>query len=155
MFIRKKKLKSNEYAYLVKNSYNKRKKQSRQTAKKYLGRVIKIESSKDKTSASSMKESIINELLKNNFKLSKNRLIKEDIVVDLENISVNENCKEICLELNNGFLCKYTLSNLLNFDTHNLNQKELIQKLAESLVLAGVNLDNESFVKIFNSINKV
>ena len=39
MFVRTKKIRGKEYAYLVSNRYNKRKKQSRQKSTKYAGKV--------------------------------------------------------------------------------------------------------------------
>ena len=49
MFIRIKKIKGKEYAYLVKNTWKKRKKSSRQTSSSYLGKVIKLKKTNNKS----------------------------------------------------------------------------------------------------------
>jgi hypothetical protein len=150
MFIRKKNVNGIEYAYLVENKYNKRKKQSRQKATKYLGKIIKLPENKAQTEAITTKESIINELIGQGFSLNKNLLKKDSITIDLNKLSVDENNKSVCIELNEGFLCAHTLTNLLSFSSKNLTQKEIIMKFADAFVSAGINLHHESFIKIFN-----
>lgn len=151
MFIRKKKIAGSEYAYLVENKYNKRKKQSRQKSKEYLGKVIRLNPSKGPINAPSIKEALILELTSKGFKQKKNLFILDDISIDLENLTVKQNEKNICLELNEGFLCNKTLTNLFNFNTRNLNEKEIILKFADIFVSAGINLHHDSFISIFNN----
>ena len=155
MFIRKKKIKNQEYAYLVKNKYNKRKKQSRQKSTKYLGRVITLGSVDRQTQALTVEEALINELSLYNFKKKDRMLMKGNIIIDLDNFSVVQDGKNICLELNEGFLCNLTLKNILEFDSNNLNQKELIHRFADALLSAGINLHHDSFIQIFNSSFKL
>jgi hypothetical protein len=155
MFIRKKKINNNEYAYLVENRYHKKKKQSRQKTSKYLGKVINLGNSNKQTQASTINEAIINELNRFGFKESKNKLIKNGIEIDLGTFQVIEGSKKICLELNEGFLCNLTLTNLLNFNSQNLNQKEIIHNFADAFVSAGINLHYESFINIFNTQNTI
>jgi hypothetical protein len=152
MFIRKKKIKNKEYAYLVENKYNKKKKQSRQKSKKYLGKVIKLDTTNKMIKASTIKEAIIKELSLIGFKKEDNKLIKKSIIVDLDNFTVKEKNRNICLELNEGFMCNFTLYNLLKFNPKNLTQKEIIHKLAEAFVSAGINLHHEAFIDIYNNI---
>ncbi|MBT3691222.1 hypothetical protein HOG16_03205 [Candidatus Woesearchaeota archaeon] len=154
MFIRKKKIRGKEYAYLVENRYNKKKKQSRQKSTSYLGKVIILSSADRQTVASTLKEAIINELTNVGFKFKDNQLVKDSIVIDLNTVEVKENNKKVCLELNEGFLCTLTLNNLINFNSQNLNQKEIIHQLANSFVSAGINLHHESFVNIFTNMFK-
>lgn len=151
MFIRKKKVNNTEYAYLVENKYNKRKKQSRQKTTKYLGKVIKLSRNNSRTEATTIKEAVINELLSQGFVLNNNMLKKESVTIDLDALSVGENNKSVCLELNEGFLCNLTLTNLLSFTSQNLTQKEIIMKFADSFISAGINLHHDSFIKIFNN----
>ncbi len=154
MFIRKKKIGGKEYAYLVENKYSKRKKQSRQKSTKYLGKVINLGSADSQTQASTVRQSIINELISLNFKQDNSKLIKDNIIVDLDSLDVKENNKSICLELNEGFLCNLTLTNLINFNSENLNQKEIIHSFADAFISAGINLHHESFVSVFNDTFK-
>ena len=151
MFIRKKKINNVEYAYLVENKYNKRKKQSRQKTTKYLGKIIKLPENKTQTKATTIKGSVINELIGKGFILNKNLLMKDSINIDLDRLSVDENNKSVCIELNEGFLCNHTLTNQLSFSSKNLTQKEIIMKFADAFVSAGINLHHESFIKIFNN----
>lgn len=154
MFIRKKKINGFEYAYLVENRYSKRKKQSRQKSTKYLGRVINLGKADKPTEASTAKEALINELINLGFKFTDDKLIKEGMLVDLKTTTVTKNNKQICLEINEGFLCNSTLNSLLSFSTDNQNQREIIHNLANIFVSAGINLHHESFVKIFNNTIK-
>ncbi len=154
MFIRKKKIGGKEYAYLVENRYNKKKKQSRQKSTIYLGKVISVGFADRQTVASTLKEAIINELKGIGFSLRNNQLTKNNIIIDLNTVEVKENNKKVCLELNEGFLCTLTLSNLINFNSEDLNQKEIIHQLANSFVSAGINLHHESFVNIFTNMFK-
>ncbi len=154
MFIRKKKINGKEYAYLVENKYNKRKKQSRQRSTKYLGKVFNLGFADNQTQASTVKQAIINELTNLGFKQNKNKLTKGNISINLDTFDVKENNKDICLELNEGFLCNLTLTNLLNFNSNNMNQKEIIHNFANAFVSTGINLHHESFINIFNGTFK-
>jgi len=151
MFIRKKSINGKEYAYLVENKYNKKKKQSRQKSTTYLGKVIPLGNFDRQTDASTIKDLLINELTSIGFKSEDNSLYMEKVNINLDNCSVRESNKKVCLQLNSGFLCDLTLSNLLKLDIENLNQKEIIQKLAESIILSGLNLKHETFINIYNN----
>jgi hypothetical protein len=151
MFIRKKVINGKEYAYLVENKYNKKKKQSRQKSTKYLGKVINIGIADRQTVASTIKEALINEFIPKGFFQKGESLIKKGIVIDLKSSTVKEGNKEVCLEINEGFLCTLTLTNLLNFNSENLNEKETIKSIAESFISAGINLHHTSFIDIYNN----
>ena len=151
MFIRKKKISGKEYAYLINNRYNKRKKQSRQKSTKYLGKVIKLSNFDNPTQASTVRQSIINEFSQRGFKLNNNKLINKDIMIDLENLTVTCKNKSICLELNEGFLCDHTLINLINFNDEDLNQKEMVHKFADAFVSSCINLHHDSFIELFKN----
>ena len=154
MFIRKKRIGGKEYAYLIENKYNKRKKQSRQRSTIYLGKVINLGSADRQTVASTVKEAIINELIRFGFTQEDDKLIREKVIVDLKSIEVKESNRNICLEMNEGFLCNQTLTNLINFNSKDLNQKEIIHSFANSFVSVGINLHHESFITIFTNIFK-
>lgn len=151
MFIRKKNINGKEYAYLIENRYNKRKKQSRQKSTKYLGKIINLGIADTQTMASTMEEAIINELTSMGFSKKGGSLTKGDINIDLKTSTVKEGNKDVCLELNEGFLCTLTLTNLLRFNSNNLNEKEIIHKMAESFISSGINLHHSSFINIYNN----
>lgn len=134
MFVRTKKIKNKEYAYLVKNEWTS--KGTRQKVKKYLGKVIrpaKIQPNKYQ----------INE--KNSFETA----IKELIEHELQNHNITEK-KDIVIAMNEGFLCKETLQQLLKLKAEKEGRPDKQgQKLATALLEAGLNLDGEEFGKLF------
>ena len=151
MFIRKKVINGKEYAYLIENKYNKKKKQSRQKSTRYLGKVINLGIADRQTEASTIKEALINELTYKGFSQKGDNLTKESIIIDLKSSTVKEGSKDVCLEMNEGFLCTLTLANLLNFNSKDLNEKEIIKGIAESFISAGINLHYSSFIDIYNN----
>ena len=150
MFIRKKTIKSQDYAYLVQNKYNKRKKQSRQRSTKYIGKIIKLDK-ETQVKSSSINESIIQTLKQLKFTHKKDILTFNDITIDLKNSSVSKSNKPVCLEINNGYLCSHTLKKLLDFKPPKSTSKDIAKELASSLVNTGINIDEGSFISIFNS----
>ena len=93
-FIRIKKINNKNYAYLVENTWKKRKKASRQKSLKYLGRVFEIEKNKQNNfifnSDESFQENLLgvikNELVNFEFEKKNNLFIKDNFVIDFEKI---------------------------------------------------------------------
>ena len=170
MFIRIKKIKNNHYAYLVENKWRKRRKNKvKQKTLKYLGKIYKVgkESAPRNINSEEFKntsikkliiELIRNELNSHNFKEIKNNIFELDnSLVDLEKKEViNKNSKkQICLELNNNFLCSYTLRKLLNFKPKkNLTKIQIGKQLANTFESAGISISKEVFVYIAQKIIK-
>jgi len=175
MFIRIKKIKNIEYAYLVENKWRKRRKNKvKQKTLKYLGKVYKLETTKNltlneyiKTNLEEylknppikiIKDLITIGLLNHNFKkLNNNSYENDNIHIDLnEKKVINKNTKKkICLEMNNNFLCSYTLKKLLNFKPkQNLTKLQIGKQLANSFESAGVKIPKEIFVIIAQKILK-
>ena len=150
MFIRSKKIKGKEYAYLVINKYNKKKKESRQKTTKYLGKIIDLGSINEQVESNSIDEAIIKTLIKLGFYEQDRFLIKEDISIDLNKLTVTKDNQKVCLKINEGYLCDYTLDNLLRFKEE-IKEKKLVHNLAEAFISAGVNIKEDSFVNIFSS----
>ena len=153
-FIRKKKIKVYEYAYLVENRWKKRpKKGSRQKVKEFLGRVYKpelkndlgfvkeVDYVKNNSFRQIVKDLVEFELLKHNVK---------DFFVDFDKNFVLRNNRKVALQINEGFLCNYTLKNLLNFK---LGGEEAGYSLAKAFVEAGIKVPQELFVKIFEKLS--
>jgi hypothetical protein len=153
-FIRIKKIKGYEYAYLVENIWRKRKKGARQKVRQFLGRIYKPELKND------MEFSKEEEYVKNNsFRqivkdLIEYELLKHgvrDFFVDFDKGFVLRNNRKAALQINEGFLCNYTLKNLINFK---LEGEEAGYGLANVFVEAGIKVPQELFVKIFEKLSK-
>ncbi len=166
MFIRIKKISNKEYAYLVKNVWKKRKKASRQKVSSYLGRVYKLskiknEQLKDCSNLSAkaiIKELIKQELINHGFQETKvNNFEKDNFIVNLKKKEVKDKKtkKQICLEINNNFLCAYTLRKLLNFSPkQGLTKLQVGKELANAFESAGIIVPKELFVIIAQKILK-
>ena len=133
MFVRLKKIKGNDYAYLVENSYRKRGSRVCQKVKKYLGRVFRFsrdnsefkydESYIDKNSAEQIVMDLVKfELVAHGFVLKRIRgggvrYVRDSIFVDLNHRKIEISLgNSICLGLNEGVLCDYMLRKLLRFE---------------------------------------
>jgi len=165
MFIRVKKIKNNEYAYLVETKRHG--KNVKQKVLKYLGKIYMpkkiynlslantISDVEDFIKKHSYKEVFLEllkiELLNHDFKQEKQRFFNE-CYVDLNLKKVYDaEFRECVVKLNNGFLCDITLENLFNFVPVN-DENILAQELARVLIEAGINIDNETFICLFNKI---
>lgn len=141
-FIRIKKIYNQYYAYLVENEWTY--KGSRQKNSKYLGKVFLVE-----------KKANFHEIKGENYKEIILNLIKQELKnhntksfnFDGEKITINR--REVILKLNEGFLCKYTISRLLAFKPLHIKQGE---ELANLLVEAGIKITPEQFVKLCDKI---
>jgi len=174
MFIRIKNIKNKKgkvypYAYLVDNKWYKRGnkgkgKGSRQTVKRYLGRVYSFSKVQDVDFFDFLKiEGIDDFILKND----KNKMIKNlveweffrygldngEFLVDFRNRKVLKGGKEISLRLNEGLLNSYTLGRLLRFKFTG-EEREDGFKMAKAFVEAGLEVPKEVFIGIFNKVYK-
>ncbi len=178
MFVRIKKIKGNFYVYLVENTWTP--KGSRQKTKAYLGKLQQLEKIKEisfedflsknykqsleiyiekTTPQSIVLDLLICELQKHGFTetLTKRVLTKESLVADLNKLRFFKNNfdtdVEIVLKLNNEFMCKHTIQQLFALK---INGDEDIcgQKLAETIVAAGISLQPELFIALFEKIYK-
>ena len=136
MFVRTKKIKNIEYAYLVENEWTS--KGTRQCVKKYLGKIIRPVRIKP-----------------NNFKVDERKKykdsVKELIKHELENHAIKETGK-IVIAMNEGFLCKETIQQLLELkaDEEGRPDKEG-ERLAATLLESGLSVQREEFGKLFES----
>ena len=166
MFIRIKKIKGKQYAYLVTNTWKKRKQASRQKTLKYLGRVIKVEKKENhqtdpgielflnKPPADIIRSLVEKELTVHGFIPNNHRWTKEGIKIDLRKKEVkDQNNKDICLEMNHNFFCEYTLKKLLIFSPkEGLTQLQIGKELAVALEATGIPINKELFVLLFQKI---
>ena len=175
MFIRIKKIKGKEYAYLVKNTWKKRKKSSRQTSSSYLGKVIKLKKTNNKSLLEFLNLKDINKYLKSPYnkiildllklelfnhsftQTNKNIWTKDNTLIDFKNQKVSDlsTKKPLCLEINNNFLCSYTIRKLMNFKPKpNLTEIQIGKQLATTIESSGVLISKEIFVTLAQKILK-
>lgn len=166
MFIRTKRIKGNDYAYLVRNVWRKRPKSgergSRQKVSKYLGRIYrfediyhnsfvefyKIKDIKDfnKYIDNKSKKDIIKDLIKIGlinigFKEQGRLLVNDDLKFDIDNLTFSD---KAVIEMNEGFLCKDTVSKIINFKAGDEEREGY--NLANAFVEAGLKVPEEVFV---------
>ena len=161
MFIRLKKIKGNDYGYLVENEWTPN--GPRQKVRQYLGRVHKPEKKYEKHSAfePSFEKSVLaflkNELLNHGFAVSEcgNLLACEDIAINLAKNNVSKQGKPAVIALNEGFLCERALAELLAIKPPAAGSEtsgETGTILAHALVSSGIKLSEEQFIKLFEQL---
>ena len=157
MFIRTKKIKGNDYAYLSENKWSKRSKKVKQITKKYLGRVYKFDKIKDiefdynnsLSPGEIIKELVILELKKHGFEKNKNIYEKDCCFVDLKENRVYGSRGSIAIGMNQGLLSDYTLRRLFHY-TRIKDGYDYAKKFIE----AGLDIPKEAFIDIYNKIFK-
>jgi len=162
-FIRAKKIKEHFYAYLVENSWKKKKQGSRQKVKAYLGRIISLapkettpftESLETKKFTEAVKSVIRWQLNAYGFIPKEEKLISQDnIIVDFQQKTVKQNNANVALKINEGYLCSYTLHRLFEFEAEGYEEEVGLQ-LAEVIVGAGLKVEKQLFVQLFEKIYK-
>ena len=148
-FLRVKKIKGNDYAYLVENRWTS--KGPRQEVKRYLGRVYRF---KGKGSyvidfCDGRKEFLL-ELIK--YELAKvGGLKKEKIEFDAKKMNFFRGARGCVLGLNQGFMCDYTLRRILNFKKKGDIEVDSV-KLAKFFIEAGFDVPQEYFIEYFQRL---
>ena len=155
VFVRIKKLKGKEYAYLVANEWTIN--GSRQKVKAYLGRVIKPLRQKEKiTDITNLdyKQAIHalakQELINHGFSEG---LTYEAVTVDLAERKILNGKRNAVITLNEGFLCSQTLKDALDIQLTGY-EEEAGTQLAKTLLELGLKLPKDTFVQLFEKIYK-
>ena len=162
MYIRVKSVKGYEYAYLVENKWKKRGKNkgARQRVKKYLGRVFPYERKHDDDFFDFMGvpadeymgerdyEQVLRDLIKWEFYRHD---IEDGILVYHNKGKVQKEDKNVCLRLNEGFLCGFTLKKLFRFDGKG-SEPEVGKRLARALVDSGIGVPAPVFIGLFEKV---
>ena len=159
MFLRTKIIKGNSYLYAIENKWYKRKKATRQRNTKYLGKCIKLEKTNN----------IAFEKPNKYFKLTPYKIILQDLIIhELKNHGIEKQSRHfqphkfrlnpylipaINFELNEGFLCNYTLNKAYNFKFKKTELKDKAKELANILLQLGLNIDDDLFIKIYKKLN--
>ena len=168
MFVRIKSIKGKDYAYMVRNVWRKRKKGSRQKVAGYLGRVYRFENIYSKSFnefyriedlesyvKNKGKKEVINDLIRlelvnRGFKEEGEKLVNGKLAFDMEKLAffVSDKKAKAVIEMNEGFLCKETISRLVNFKSE-LEEEREGYDLANAFVEAGLSVPQEVFVEYY------
>lgn len=166
-FIRTKKIKGNEYAYIVENRW--RRKKTKQKSKKYLGRVYRYDKEKEKDFyeyheiediekyiSEKDKHELISdvirlELYNHGFVPDEEKVfVKKCCFVDVDKKKVfNKRGNNISLAFNEGFLTTYSMRKIFKFKAEDEDDGYEFAKL---FVEAGLSVPKEVFVGIFRKM---
>ena len=160
-FFRIKKIKGNEYVYRVENEWGG--KSSRQKVKGYLGRAFRPDlksnlvfnefckiSDIEKYFNNNTTEKIIKDLIE--WEIAMHAIEKENFDIRLEDKKIQKRGKDIVIVINGGFMCGFTLANLLEFKTESEEQDG--NRLARAFVEAGIRIPEEVFIGLFAKLYK-
>ena len=159
MFIRVKKIKNQNYAYLVNSKYTE--KGVRQKIVKYLGKVIELKKNEKKeikkyshlTPKQLIHELVLLELKNHGFKKNKDIFKLKKFIYNPKEHSFSSRNKNIVLKLNNEFMCQHTISHLLNFE-YNGDEEQIGLALAKAVVSSGLTIPKEAFIYLFEKVYK-
>lgn len=147
-FVRIKKIKGKEYAYLVKNVWKDGK--VKQKTLKYLGKINDFKTNKinDFEEANAINSVITNVLLDAGFN---QKLELNGLKVNINKQKVTFSGKESAIRLNEGILSSNSLKKLLNYEA----QEELKPglKLAKILSETGIEIEQEAFIKLYKVLH--
>ena len=158
-FFRIKNIKGKEYAYIVENEWHR--KGSRQKVKGYAGRVYGFELKSDTSFMQFMKIDNVGDYIANNdFKNIVGNLVKwelfkfgisnDEFEIDPINLNIRKRKKSVALHINDGFLCSFTLKNLLDFKPG--DEQTDGYRLARAFVEAGIKIPQDIFVGLFGKL---
>ncbi len=171
-FIRTKKIKGNEYAYIVENKWRKRRKNKvKQIMSKYLGRVYRFDRNSvidffefysiedvNKYINGKSKYDILLDLIKlelsnHGFEEKDELLVKEGCYFDLNERRVRTSrSKKVAIAMNEGYLTNYAIKKILRFEA--FDEEEDGYLLAKLFIEAGINIPKDVFVGFFRKIYK-
>lgn len=168
MFIRVKRRtnpsgKTYEYGYLVANKYRKRRKIPKQKVKRYLGRVYRFEKIADQEIGSidaektpfvqNIRVLIQNELKNHGFQEKEGFWEREPCIVNIEQgLCMDQQGKNICIAINDGFLHTTTITNVIAFKPKEGLEKEIGKQLANALISAGIRPKEAVFISLFRQV---
>ncbi len=157
MFVRTKRVKGKEYAYLVKNVWTD--KGPRQRVMDYLGAVIKPDKCSESAPIGDILTSgtipeivsalVSRELENHGFKSEGKNWVLGNCTVHPKWGKIRRNGKHAALRLNEGFLCDSTLRAL-----QKVMSKEEIEgkELASAILEAGIGIESEGFVRLYERL---
>ncbi len=154
-----------KYAYLVLTKRRKRsKRHPKQKVSAYLGRVIELNNHQQSTlnnpkqSAKQTIKAMLEELLLSNgfAKAKKDIFIRGDIRVNLFNLVVKsiETGQKLCLQVNEGFISRPTLVQIVRYELPTGTEKVVGQDLVKKLLAVGLKPQKEAFLALYYKISK-
>lgn len=154
MFVRVKKIKGQRYGYLVQNSWTKE--GTRQKVGKYLGKVHRPEKKLNATLSEHFNLNLNEFVAKNDLKSIVHHLVLLELhnhglpkeAFDPLTLTFTEQTKGKVLEINQGYLCQATLEKVLAYQS----EADEGFALAELLLAAGLNVEKELFVELFEKL---
>ena len=137
---------------------------SRQKVKEYVGRVYGLSLVNDVGFFEFLKIENVNEYIENNnisniindlvgWELYKFNVNKNEFSIDLNSKKIQKNNKNVAFFINEGFMCGFTLKNLLEFKPEGDVQADGYH-LARAFVEAGIKVPQEVFVGLFGKVYK-
>lgn len=145
MFIRIKRIKGMEYAYLVKNEWKRGR--AVQKVKKYLGKVLTVH---DKPKPELPKNISPNQVLNT---LIKKELESADVDIDFKKRSVRKEGAKVVVSLNGGFFCDRTFRELYRA-VHERHEVTPGERLAKAFSDAGIRVSEPDFVMLYKGYHK-
>jgi hypothetical protein len=152
VFVRIKRIKGQEYGYLVENSWTGE--GTRQKVAGYLGKILKPLRAKSESLALNITEHVSKtsypELMRQLVLLElSNHSIDGKVSVDFENFAVNNGKKSVVLAINEGFLCGHSLKKLFQY-TPDEDYTGFL--LADLITAAGIKIEKDAFVALFQKL---
>lgn len=175
MFIRIKKIKGLEYAYLVKSIW--KDKTARQKVVQYLGKIyilIKTNTASFETFCQQERKNLENADLKAIIQalmewtlwqhgfvpvddplIQKKWLLENGKVVgDPEKLKITSGKKEVTLKISDGYMNSFTLKELLNIQINKKTeeQRQAATLLAKAFIDAGIQVPQDIFIEVFQKV---
>jgi hypothetical protein len=161
-YIRIKKINNKKYAYLVETINTKS--GPRQKVKQYLGSVQVLEKKKEffainktfKDKKDILSNLAIAELESKGFKEKNNNYIYKNLIFSPKNFTLTKKTKsntekDMVININQGYICTFTLQRLLNFKKSKDFNKDAYN-LAKHFLEAGLNISKELFIDFYQKI---
>lgn len=159
MFVRTKTISGKNYAYLVESYWTKQ--GTRQKVKAYLGRVRKLADT-DFSQGNDLNQLLRGFLKQLGFGKTQNfggevYELKLDKMIycnlDAKSVFVGNN-KPACLEVNEGFFCTQTIQDLLDLPATitDVDEKDRPEKVASTIVAAGIIIEPQCFITLYQKI---
>ena len=159
MFVRAKTVKGKKYAYLVENYWKKSK--VKQKVKKYLGLIIPVERTliidESPIDFSQRKKEVIRDIISKEFlacgfERKRNKLVKDDIIIDMVNYKIFKGDKPAVISINNRYLYPSLLRYIVDFYEPEFEDDRPGQKLASAFSDAGIPVSKEDFISLYRLI---
>jgi hypothetical protein len=158
-FVRAKKIKGKKYAYLVENTWEKKK--VKQKVKEYLGRIIECKQIKENSvflDFEKKPQEIIFDLIKRDLlrlgfaQVEEKIFILEEVTVDCNTYNILKKNKPCVLEINHQYLYKNNLSQLCNYHEPETTDSQPGKKLAKLLMSSGIEISPEEFIQLYKKL---